>query len=274
MKLQSKIFGSGTPVVFLHGMGSSSSVWKPIVKEIQSTNKCILFDFPGHGDTPFNEWDPLTPEDMASIIIDGIDKLNVGEFHLVGHSLGGWVGLEIASAYPDRLLSFTAISPGGLWRHKNTYEYPPMWLLKIMHFVLPVIAPVIPKINKLKQIAFSSSVYTFKNMSKESMIDAIKSFAIACDSWYKSKKIGNFKVQANILADGFNKHIDPNVPITVIFGRRDMSFTRPKFQDASLVPSTAKWLSWPDSGHVPMWDNLDKVIHEIKLNVYGQNKAE
>jgi pimeloyl-ACP methyl ester carboxylesterase len=105
-------------------------------------------------------------------------------------------------------------------------------------------------------------------------VDAIRSFAIACDSWYKSKKINNFQVQADILADGFTKTINPNVKMTVIFGRRDMSFTRPKFQDQSLVPSTAKWLSWPDSGHVPMWDNLDKVIYEIKLNIYGQNEAQ
>lgn len=274
MKLQSKVYGDGIPVVFLHGMGSSSSVWKPIVKEISHDRQCILFDFPGHGDTPFNEWDPLTPEDMASIIIAGIDKLSIDKFHLVGHSLGGWVGLEIASAYPDRLLSFTAISPGGLWRHKNTYEYPPMWLLKLMHIVLPAVAPIVPRINKLKKLAFSSAVYRWDQMSNQSIIDAIRSFSIACNSWYKSKKIENFQVQADILADGFNKDIDPKIPMTVIFGRRDMSFTRPKFQDASLVPSTAKWLSWPDSGHVPMWDNLDKVIHEIKLNIYGQNEAQ
>lgn len=274
MKLHSKIYGDGIPVVFLHGMGSSSSVWKPIVNEIKHDRKCILFDFPGHGDTPFNEWDPLTPEDMASIIINGIDSLNIDRFHLVGHSLGGWVGLEIAAAYPERLLSFTAIAPAGLWRHKNTYEYPPIWLLKLMHIALPIVAPIIPKINKLKKIAFSSAVHKWELVSHQSAVDAIRSFAIACNSWYKSKRIKNFQVQADILADGFNKIIDPKIPMTVIFGRRDMSFTRPKYQDASLVPSTAKWLSWPDSGHVPMWDNLDKVIHEIKLNIYGPNQAE
>jgi pimeloyl-ACP methyl ester carboxylesterase len=45
MKLHSKIYGDGIPVVFLHGMGSSSSVWKPIVKEIKHNRKCVLFDF-------------------------------------------------------------------------------------------------------------------------------------------------------------------------------------------------------------------------------------
>lgn len=274
MKLRSKVYGHGTPVVFLHGMGSSSSVWKPIVKQIQHNKQCILFDFPGHGDTPFNEWDPLTPEDMALIIIDGIDRLGVGKFHLVGHSLGGWVGLEIASAYPDRVLSFTAISPAGLWRHQNTYEYPSMPILKLMHIMLPLLSRIIPKIDRLKKIAFSSSVFDYKKISYDSAVDAIKSFSIACNSWYKSKKINNFQVQADILSDGFNKHIDSSIPITVIFGRRDMSFTRPKYQDRSLLPEAAKWLSWPDSGHVPMWDNLDKVAHEIKLNIYGQNEAK
>ena len=254
-------------------MGSSSSVWKPIVKEIEHNRQCVLFDFPGHGDTPFNEWDPLTPEDMASIVINELDRLGIGKFHLVGHSLGGWVGLEISSAYPDRVLSFTAIAPAGLWRHQNTYEYPSMPILKLMHIVLPMFASIIPRVDRLKKIAFSSAVADYKKVETQSAVDAIRSFSIACNSWYKSKKIKNFQVQADILSDGFNKDIDPKIPITVIFGRRDMSFTRPKFQDSSLLPDGLKWLSWPDSGHVPMWDNLDKVIHEIKLNIYGQNKA-
>ena len=173
-------------------MGSSSSVWKPIVKQIEHDRQCFLFDFPGHGATPFNEWDPLTPEDMAAIIINGIDNLGIDKFHLVGHSLGGWVGLEIASAYPDRVLSFTAISPGGLWRHKNTYEYASMPMLKLMHLFLPLVANIIPKIDKLKKMAFSSAVADYKKVSNESAVDAIKAFSIACDSWYKSKKINNF----------------------------------------------------------------------------------
>lgn len=267
MKLRSKVYGQGTPVVFLHGMGSSSSVWKPIVKKIQHNRQCILFDFPGHGSTPFNEWDPLTPEDMARVVVEGIDNLGVKEFHLVGHSLGGWVGLEIASAYPDRVLSFTAIAPAGLWKHKNTYDYPPMPVLKLMHILLPLVASIVPRVDRLKKIAFSSAVADYKKVETRSAIDAIKAFSIACNSWYKSKKINNFEVQADILSDGFNKHIHSTIPITVIFGRRDTSFTRPKYQDRSLLPEGAKWLSWPDSGHVPMWDNLDKVIHEIKLNI-------
>lgn len=273
MNLNKEIIGSGQPIVFLHGMGSSSNVWNKIIKSFPD-NKCILIDFPGHGKTPFNEWDPLTPEDMARQIINAIDQCGVYNFHLVGHSLGGWVGLEICSVYPDRVKSFTAIAPAGLWQHKNTYEYPTMPILKLMHIALPLLSRVIPKIDKLKKIAFSSSVFDYKKISYDSAVDAIKSFSIACDSWYKSKKINNFQVQADILSNGFNKHIDSRIPITVIFGRRDMSFTRPKYQDRSLLPEGAKWLSWPDSGHVPMWDNHEKVLHEIKLNIYGQNEAE
>ena len=266
MNLNKEIIGTGTPIVFLHGMGSSSNVWENIIKSFKN-NKCILIDFPGHGKTPFNEWDPLSPEDMARQIIKAIDECEVTDFHLVGHSLGGWVGLEICSAYPDRVKSFTAISPAGLWRHKNTYSYPPTYILKPMHIILPLISRVIPRFDKLKKIAFSSAVFDYKKIDNLTATNAIKSFSIACNSWYKSKKIDNFKIQADILSDGFNKHIDSTIPITVIFGRRDMSFTRPKYQDRSLLPEGSKWLSWPDSGHVPMWDNTEKVIHEIKLNV-------
>lgn len=264
----SSISGSGVPVVFLHGMGSSSSVWKPTVRAIENDRQCILFDFPGHGSTPLREWDPLTPEDIASIIINEIDKLNIEKFHLVGHSLGGWVGLEIASSYPDRVLSFTAIAPAGLWRHKNTYDYPSIPTLKLMNILLPLVAKIIPKIDKLKKIAFSPSVYDYKRVNNESAKDAIMAFSIACNSWYNSKRINKFQVQAEYLSNGFSKDIDPKVPITVIFGDKDISFTPLKHQDKSLLSKDVKWVSLPDSGHVPMWDNPDRVLDEIKLNVY------
>jgi pimeloyl-ACP methyl ester carboxylesterase len=268
-----EIYGTGIPVVFLHGMGSSSSIWKPIVKEIEHDRQCVLFDFPGHGDTPLKEWDPLKPEDIAGIIMLEINRLNIDKFHLVAHSLGGWVGLEIASLYPDRVLSFTSMAPAGLWRHKNTYDYPSIPMLKLLNIALPLFANIIPKIDKLKKIAFSDSVADYKKVNNKSATDAIIAFSKACNSWYNSKRINKFQVQAEYLSNGFNKNIDPKVPITVIFGMKDISFTIEKHQDSSLLHKGVKWICLPDSGHVPIWDNYDKVVSEIKLNIYPERQV-
>jgi pimeloyl-ACP methyl ester carboxylesterase len=261
------IYGTGVPVIFLHGMGSSSTIWKPIVKELQNESQCILFDLPGHGKTPHREWDPLSLEDIASIIINEIDKLDIEKFHLVGHSLGGWVGLEISSTYPDRVLSFTAIAPGGLWRDKTTREYPSMPVLKLLSIVLPLLAKAIPRIDKLKKFAFGPSVYDYRMVDHRSATDAVIAFSIACNSWYKSKRANQFHIQGEHFSNGFNKHINPKVPITVLFGDKDTSATPERHQDRSLLPEEAKWVTLIDSGHVPMWDNRDKVLNEIKLNI-------
>jgi pimeloyl-ACP methyl ester carboxylesterase len=266
-----EIYGSGVPVVFLHGMGSSSTVWKPIVKELKHDRQCILFDLPGHGKTPLREWDPLALEDIASIIINEIDKLNIEKFHLVGHSLGGWVGLEIASAQPERILSFTAIAPAGLWRHKHSQEYPSIPVLKLMNITLPIFAKIIPRVDRLKRIAFAPSVYDYKKVDTESATDAILAFSIACNAWYKSKRANQFHIQGEHFSNGFNKYINPKVPITVLFGDKDISATPERHQDRTLLPDQVKWVVLPDSGHVPMWDNYDKVLDEIRLNIYRQN---
>lgn len=268
MNINYTVFGSGVPVIFLHGMGAGSTVWKPIVKEIQHDRQCILFDLPGHGKTPHMELHPLTIEDLTQIIMNEIDKLNIEKFHFVGHSLGGWVGLDIASDYPDRVLSFTAIAPGGLWREKTVRKYPPKLVLKLMSIALPLLATIIPKIDKFKKIALLPYVYDHKRVNNDSLVDAIKSFSIACNSWYKSKNVKKFELQAEYVSNGFTKDIDPKVPITVIFGQEDKSATLLKHQDRSLLPQEVRWISLPDSGHVPMWDNYEKVLKEIKINIY------
>jgi hypothetical protein len=54
---------------------------------------------------------------------------------------------------------------------------------------------------------------------------------------------------------------------------KDISFTIEKHQDSSLLHERVKWISLPDSGHVPIWDNYDRVVNEIKLNIYSERQV-
>ena len=39
--------GGGTPIVFLHGVGSDKSVWRPQLEHFRSERRAIAFDYPG-----------------------------------------------------------------------------------------------------------------------------------------------------------------------------------------------------------------------------------
>jgi 3-oxoadipate enol-lactonase len=93
--------GDATPIVFLHGVGSDKSVWRPQLAHFGRTRRAIAFDYPGYGDS-----DPApngtTRDDYASAIISAMHELGVDRAHICGLSLGGVVAIAVHHADPER----------------------------------------------------------------------------------------------------------------------------------------------------------------------------
>jgi 3-oxoadipate enol-lactonase len=96
--------GELTPIVFLHGVGSDKSVWRPQLDHFSRTRRAIAFDYPGYGDS-----DPApsgtTRDDYASAIISGMHELGVDRAHICGLSLGGVVAIAMHHADAKRCAS-------------------------------------------------------------------------------------------------------------------------------------------------------------------------
>jgi len=92
--LNHRIFGSGDPVVFLHGFLESVTMWDFLTTE-ELAAQCVLIDLPGHGgSTALPEI--ASTRAMAEAVIETLQALGISNYHLVGHSMGGYVALEIA----------------------------------------------------------------------------------------------------------------------------------------------------------------------------------
>lgn len=69
--------------------------------------RCILVDLPGHGQSPLNDSVEIPSiRFMADEVLQVLNTLQVNEFTLVGHSLGAYVGLELAQLTPCQKLIF------------------------------------------------------------------------------------------------------------------------------------------------------------------------
>jgi len=103
--------GDGEPVVCLHGVPSSSFLYRKVLAELAARGlRGIAFDLPGLGlaDRPA-EFD-YSWTGLGRFCVSAIDALRLGRFHLVVHDIGGPVGFELAAALPERVASLTVLN--------------------------------------------------------------------------------------------------------------------------------------------------------------------
>ncbi|MCB0663218.1 MAG: alpha/beta hydrolase [Saprospiraceae bacterium] len=91
----------GTPLVFLHGFCEDSSMWEDYLEPFEE-NRLILVDLPGLGKSEPVE--NITISYMAEAVLAVLNELNAEKFLLIGHSMGGYVALEVAKQAPEKLM--------------------------------------------------------------------------------------------------------------------------------------------------------------------------
>lgn len=103
--------GSGTPVLFANGLGTTYKIWKPYVERWQAERRLLCFDLPGHGNAS-SPAKPIAMEDLADDAVALMDRHGVERAHVVGVSMGGMIAQSLGARVPERVASLTMASVG------------------------------------------------------------------------------------------------------------------------------------------------------------------
>ncbi len=111
VELYYKIIGQGEPVLFIHGLGSSTRDWQPQVSTFAKHYQVILFDVRGHGQSekppgPYSI--PLFAKDTALLI----EQLKLPPLPVIGISMGGMIAFQLAVDRPDLVNKLVVVNAG------------------------------------------------------------------------------------------------------------------------------------------------------------------
>jgi pyruvate dehydrogenase E2 component (dihydrolipoamide acetyltransferase) len=107
--------GEGVPIVFIHGFGGDLNNWQFNQEALAHARATYALDLPGHGGSTKDLGSGSADVGaLAGAVVDFLDAKGIARAHLVGHSLGGAVALDLALNHADRVASITAICSAGL----------------------------------------------------------------------------------------------------------------------------------------------------------------
>jgi len=110
-ELYCELAGSGTPLLFIHGLGSCSADWQPQIECFRERYRTVACDLRGHGlsSKPPGQYSIKGfARDLASVL----RELRLGAAHVVGISLGGMVAFQLAVDAPELVRSLVIVNSG------------------------------------------------------------------------------------------------------------------------------------------------------------------
>lgn len=254
MKLAFQTKGTGAPLVLLHGMGSASTSWSLIAPALSQNFQVITFDLPGHGRSAFDSAQGMDPYSLALLIKEQLDDLGIPKAHFAGNSLGGWICLEFAAAFPERTLSVIGLAPAGLWLVPTTHRTLLGASSRFMAHYTYKFADYLMKQEWAQKLGFFEVSPRWRELPHSVMVDAVVAYG---------SSQGYFAAWDGMLKRRFDKQISELIPVTIIFGDSDNTLPVQTSQERSLAPAHSRWVTLANSGHAPMWDSAPDCIAEI-----------
>jgi pimeloyl-ACP methyl ester carboxylesterase len=189
--------GNGTPLVLVHGFLGSSDMWNPQIKFFKDDFRVIAPAIPGFGkSSAINSCDSI--ECMAKAILNLLEKKEIKNFNLLGHSMGGMIVQEIAKIAGEKILKLICYGTGPRGNIPGRFETIDQSREKL-------------KINGLKDTAYriaktwfieeekAKHFYLCEEAGKQTSIEAADNGLVAMKNWSGIENLKNIKDETLIV---------------------------------------------------------------------------
>ncbi|HEV7163527.1 MAG TPA: alpha/beta hydrolase [Solirubrobacteraceae bacterium] len=241
--------GQGSPLVFVHGLAGSWPNWLEQLPVLAANHRVLALDLPGFGSSPMPERE-ITISGYARLLDRLLGELGIDAAAVVGNSMGGFIGAELAIAFPQRVERLVLVSAAGI----STYEDP--------H-----VTRALPNLRRIERILAAGSAWVASKSDtvarrarlRQAALSVVAAHpdrlpaALAAEQLRGAGKPGFLQALQAILEYDFRERL-PEIacPTLIVWGERDRLINvRDADVFAELIPGSRKIL-FEDTGHVAM----------------------
>jgi len=106
-------YGSGPPLIFIHGLSGCWQNWLENIPYFARDHRVIAIDLPGFGASEMPT-EPISIKGYGATMDDLMTELEIDSAQIVGNSMGGFIGAELAIQYPARVERLVLVAAAGL----------------------------------------------------------------------------------------------------------------------------------------------------------------
>ena len=231
--------GDGYPLVLLHAAGLSSTAWFAYIAGLSARHRVYAVDVISDAGKSVADRLLVKREEYALWLKEVFDGLNIDRCHLLGHSYGGWLTLNMARAYPERLQKIVLLAPAASFR--------PLSLLTRLFFYLVQFKIGPPARSVLNTMAAKGTVL------EEPFIQLMEEVTRYCTSAI---------MFPTVFTDDELKQID--LPVLLLIGAKEKIYDPRKAMERAqrcLPDLTAEII--PEAGHLLIMDQPEFINTRI-----------
>lgn len=254
--LHCETYGSGDPVLCLHGLGASTHSWRELIEPLSKEYKLFLIDFKGHGASPKPEDKHYAILEHAELIYEFIQEQDLRNLTLIGNSFGGAISLLVALRLCEdnsgRLKKLILIDSAG---------YNKLLPLHLKMMRTPLVGPLVlhllpPKVAAL--FVLKNSYYDKNKITKEQ----VEAYArpIGDPGGRHALLETSKQIIPKNIEELIGQYPKITVPTLIIWGRQDkvIPLEIGELLDAALPDSRLVVIN--HSGHIPQEETPEAVV--------------
>ncbi len=255
------------PIVLLHGGGLTAHTWDLTCLALSGSHRCIAVDLRGHGDS---EWSPAMHYDVEDHLADTwsvITSLGLGRSIVVGHSLGGMVGLALAARHPDAVRGLVLVDVA--------VDVPSRAVVSIRDFMLSM-ADAMP-FDRFVEAAHGFNPRRSEDMLRHSLKHNLRRTRDGLWTWkydrrhLDSAEFERLRAQFTQLSTSLEK---VECPVLVARGAESEALSASHAARFAARFRSAEWTTVESAGHTVQADNPQRFIRELRSFLARVDKSE